>query len=215
MVSFLPGPYRVPHYRGQALGRRDQQGADGAVPRRGPAGVHVRDGSAPRSRRPPSRHGSGRRQARQPHPRRRAALSLAVGSRLGLGELHGIAGAARARRSTMRAVAHEQRREAGARAAHRHRHRVLRRADRRRLGHSRVARRRHRDGNRGRHRTRRPSGDGDGGLRPRLPRPGARDDAGAGRRAGARRPDRRRSGSFTATRTPARSAAGPTRAGAR
>src|SRR5262249_49901058 len=93
VVSFLPGPYRVPHYHGQAWGVRDQQGADGPLSGCRPAGVDVRDGSPPRSRRPPARHGSGGHPARQPDPRRRAAVPFAFRSRLGFGELHGIADA--------------------------------------------------------------------------------------------------------------------------
>ena len=46
VVSFLPGPYRIEHYRGRVRGGRDLQGADRTLSRRRAADLDLRHGAA-------------------------------------------------------------------------------------------------------------------------------------------------------------------------
>ena len=52
VVSFLPGPYRIEHYRGRVQGGRNLEGADRSLSRRRTADLDLRDGAA-------DRHGCG------------------------------------------------------------------------------------------------------------------------------------------------------------
>ena len=142
----------------RGVGRRHQQGADGALSGRGPPGVDLRDGGTARPRGAPPRHGSQGHPPREPRASRRASVPLAVRPGVGFGPLRGGARAGVRRGGLRRGPLNGAAAARGA-AAHGDRDRVLRGIDRRRLRYSRFAGRGHRHGNGGRHRSRGPGRD--------------------------------------------------------
>ena len=163
VISFLPGPYRVPHYRGELARGRHQQGADGPLPGCGASRLNVRDRVAPRTCRTPARARSRGDAPTQHDQSGGVSLSVALRCRLGHRHLPGDIGEClhegRLRRAPRGAGSSTR-----CRAVLWYRRRFLRRADRRRLGHPSVAGVDHRDGHRRRH----PARGSRAGRSPRL-----------------------------------------------
>ena len=215
VVSFLPGPYRIEHYRGRVQAVATCEGADRALSRRRAADLDLRDGA-------PDGHGGARSSS---SIRRRSALRNLVPPeefpyKIGSGIVWDRPASSNASSAACegdrlrRRCARKQAEARARRQMVRHRHRVLRRADRHRLAH--LGRARHADQHRHRDRDHphRLDRRGHGGVRRRLARPGAGDDAGAGRRRASRRALRGHPRRAGRQRRGARAAPAPMRAAA-
>ena len=214
VISFLPGPYRVPHYRGEGIGVATNKAPMG--PYRGvgrPVSAFVTESLLDRAAR---RLGLDpveirRRNMIRPEECPYRSPSGVVWDTATFQETLELACA----RADYRALRAEQ---AEARAAGRHLGigvASLRGADRRRIGHPRLPRVDRRDGHRGRDPARGPGRHRHRLLRTGLPRPGPRDEPRPGRRGGARACAWPTCGWCTATPRRRPPAPGPTRAAAR
>ena len=187
VVSFLPGPYRIQHYRARTRAVATSKAPTG--PYRGvgrPISTFVMERLMDMAA---ARIGMDAKDIRLQKPRRGGGASLQgrVRHRLGQIRLSGMP-RCRLRRDRLRLVARRAERGARRRPLGRHRHRLLRGIDRHRLAHFRRAGHadQHRDGNRDR--PYRFDRRGHRRIRRRLARSGAGDDARPGRRRAPRRP---------------------------
>ena len=182
VVSFLPGPYRIQHYRARTRAVATSKAPTGPVPRCRPPDLNLRHGTADGHGGGADRHGRKGHPAEKPRRGGGASLQGRVRHRLGQIGLSGMP-QCRLRRDRLRLLARRAERGARRRPLGRHRHRLLCGIDRHRLAHFRRAGHadQHRDGNRDR--PYRFDRRGHGRIRRRRARSGVGDDA---------RPDRRR-----------------------
>ena len=187
VVSFLPGPYRIQHYRARTRAVATSKAPTGPVPRCRPPDLNLRHGTADGHGGGADRHGREGHPAEKPRRGGGASLQGRVRHRLGQIGLSGMP-QCRLRRDRLRLLARRAERGARRRPLGRHRHRLLCGIDRHRLAHFRRAGHadQHRDGNRDR--SYRFDRRGHRRIRRRRARSGVGDDARPGRRRAPRRP---------------------------